>query len=72
MNNTDKLELLVSELKKRAKGETVGDMYKDDPWLTSADLCGGNYDDAINIGHDSGQTYLSRILLEKVGEQYDS
>lgn len=66
MNYTIELsDAEIAALKKKARRETLHEGDADD--LTIYDYCGGNYDDAYQLGLDDGEAFEARAILIKIG-----
>ncbi len=57
---------VIPYLKSLATDEALQDM-KD---INIQDCCGGNYDDAFDIGIEEGKILFARELLDKLGVPY--
>lgn len=56
-------EKMISELKRLASQE----LPLDDPHCIIMDVCGGNYDDAYQVGEDEGRREIARDILDDLG-----
>lgn len=50
--------------------EIASQDVKVDPTETPYEMCGGNYDDAYQMGVNDGQVYLAREILDTLGIKY--
>lgn len=68
MNYTIELgDAEIAVLKKLARRETL---HEGDGDNNIYDYCGGNYDDAYQLGLDDGETYEARAILTKIGVEW--
>lgn len=59
--------LNIDNLKKLAESRVFSDNTGGEVY----DWCGGNYDDAFNMGSNDGETQLARQILADLGEKYE-
>lgn len=64
----EKLQSLYEEISIIADKEMFVDNDSQDDHIDISDACGGNFDDAYNIGSDDGEIYYARIIKNKLSE----